>query len=82
MNIQDLDRVGSNKTRLIRYLVHQHRKLKVSPMETLEQWPKLQLKCSQEVFAHQDEASSIFNSSLAYEIPVLKVIIVLLGIKL
>ena len=75
MNVEDLVRVGSNKTRLIRHLVHQHRKLKISPTATLQQWPKLQLQCSEEVFAHQDEASAIFNSSLAYEIPVLKVIV-------
>jgi hypothetical protein len=73
LNLDDLHRVGSKFMRALRYLVSEHRKHSKQPKDVLLQWAELQHKDARDVYVHQNAASAHFNSSLVYEVPVLKV---------
>ena len=72
LNIDDHNRVPSTDVRLIRRMVRDNRTRGRSVVETIRQWPKVRAGESVNIFPYNNEADEIFNSTLIYELPVLK----------
>ena len=72
LNIDDYNRVPSTDVRLIRRIIRDHRTRGSSVMQTLHQWPKVRAGESINIFPYNNEADEVFNSTLIYELPVLK----------
>jgi len=72
LNIDGHNRVPSTDVRLIRRIVRDHRTRGRSVIETLRQWPKVRAGESVNIFPYNNEADEIFNSTLIYELSVLR----------
>jgi len=72
LNIDDHNRVPSTDVRLIRRMVRDNRTRGNSVADTIRQWPKVRAGESVNIFPYNNEADEIFNSTLIYELPVLK----------
>lgn len=70
-NIDFHNRLGTTDTRLIRRIVRDARTRGHSAEATLKQWPSVVRGSFRHIFPYQDNADAIFNTALAYEIPVL-----------
>ncbi|MBN1333909.1 MAG: nucleoside kinase, partial [Synergistales bacterium] len=66
------NRTSTTDNRLFRRLVRDYRNRGHSVSETLEQWPSVIRGSMKYVFPFQDQADAMFNSSLPYELGVLK----------
>jgi uridine kinase len=71
MNIDANHRISTSENRLLRRLVRDNKFRSYSPEQTLERWASVRLGEEKNIFPHSEEANLIFNSSLAYEFPVL-----------
>lgn len=71
-NIDFHSRLGTTDTRLLRRLVRDARTRGHSAEATLAQWPSVVRGSFRYIFPYQDNADAIFNTALAYEVPVLK----------
>ena len=58
--------------RLLRRMVRDNRSRGYSPSTTLGTWMKVRSGEEKHVFPYQDNADALFNTSLAYELSVLK----------
>ena len=58
--------------RLLRRMVRDNRVRGYSPSQTLKSWADVRKGEEKYIFPFQDEADTIFNSTLAYELAVLK----------
>lgn len=65
-------RLPSSDARLIRRLVRDNRFRRLDPMETFRMWPKVLAGEAKWINPYRGEADEEFDSSLAYELPVLK----------
>ena len=72
LNIDDHNRVPSTDVRALRRLIRDNRTRGHGVLNTLRQWPKVRLGESVNIFPYNNEADEIFNSTLVYELPVLK----------
>ena len=72
LNIDDHNRVPSTDVRLIRRMVRDNRTRGRDACGTLRQWPKVRAGESVNIFPYNNEADEVFNSTLIYELPVLK----------
>ncbi|MCC6547544.1 nucleoside kinase [Candidatus Sumerlaeota bacterium] len=72
LNIDDHNRIGSGDTRLIRRLVRDSRYRGYDGVATLTRWPSVRRGEEKNIFPYQDNADIIFNSSLPYEVLILK----------
>jgi len=72
LNIDDHNRVPSTDVRALRRLVRDNRTRGHSVIDTLRQWPKVRTGESVNIFPYNNEADEVFNSTLVYELPVLK----------
>ena len=72
LNIDDYNRISTTDTRLIRRLVRDKKYRGYNGEHTLEMWPKVNDGEANNIFRFQEEADIIFNSSLIYELNVLK----------
>jgi len=72
LNIDDHNRVPSTDVRLIRRMIRDNRTRGNSVVDTIRQWPKVRAGESVNIFPYNNEADEIFNSTLIYELPVLK----------
>jgi len=66
------NRIGTTDTRLLRRMLRDYRTRGHSPEATLMQWPSVVRGSHRHIFPYQENADTLFNTSLAYEIPVLK----------
>lgn len=66
------NRIGTTDTRLLRRMLRDYRTRGHSPESTLIQWPSVIRGSHRHIFPYQDNADALFNTSLAYEFPVLK----------
>ena len=66
------NRVGTTDTRLLRRMVRDYRTRGHSPEATLLQWPSVVRGSHRHIFPYQENADTLFNTSLAYELCVLK----------
>ncbi|GHV55413.1 nucleoside kinase [Synergistales bacterium] len=72
VSIDTYNRIGTTDIRLIRRLVRDYRTRGHSPERTLSMWPSVVRGAHRHVFPYQQSADTLFNSSLVYEIGVLK----------
>ena len=72
LNIDDHNRVPSTDVRLIRRMIRDNRTRGRDACGTIRQWPKVRAGESVNIFPYNNEADEIFNSTLIYELPVLK----------
>ena len=72
MNIDEHNRIPSTDGRLIRRLVRDARTRGASATRTISMWPSVRRGEEKNIFPYQEEADVMFNSSLSYELAVLK----------
>lgn len=72
LNIDYYNRISTTDTRLIRRIVRDNQFRGYSAMHTLKMWPSVNKGEAKNIFAYQEEANVMFNSSLIYELSVLK----------
>ncbi|MCE5202407.1 MAG: nucleoside kinase [Synergistaceae bacterium] len=71
-NLDLHNRIGTTDTRLLRRMVRDYRTRGYSPQATLLQWPSVVRGSHRHIFPYQENADTLFNTALAYELSVLK----------
>jgi len=72
LNLDNLNRLSTSDTRLIRRIVRDSRDRDYSAAETLGRWPSVRRGEEKNIFPYQEDADAIFNSALIYEYSALK----------
>lgn len=72
LNIDYYNRISTTDSRLIRRAVRDYKFRGYDAAHTLEMWPAVNRGEFQNIFTFQEEADAMFNSSLIYELGVLK----------
>ena len=72
LNIDYYNRISTTDTRLIRRIVRDNQFRGYSALHTLKMWSSVNKGEAENIFAYQEEADVMFNSSLIYELSVLK----------
>ena len=72
LNIDYYNRISTTDTRLIRRIVRDYQFRGYNAIHTLEMWPSVNRGEFDNIFKYQEEADVMFNSSLIYELSVLK----------
>jgi len=72
LNLDNLNRISTSDTRLIRRLVRDSRSRGYKASETLARWPSVRRGEEKNIFPYQEDADAIFNSALIYEYSALK----------
>lgn len=72
LNIDEHNRIPSTDGRLIRRLVRDARSRGTSARNTIAMWESVRRGEEENIFPFQEEADAMFNSSLLYELAVLK----------
>jgi uridine kinase len=72
MNIDNEHRVSSSDSRLLRRMVRDHQFRGYNAADTVLRWPSVRLGEERHIFAYQEKADFMFNSSLIYEQAVLR----------
>ena len=72
LNIDYFNRISTTDTRLIRRIVRDYQFRGYSAMHTLKMWQSVNNGEAKNIFPYQEEADVMFNSSLIYELSVLK----------
>ena len=70
--MDNLNRIATTDSRLIRRIVRDHRTRGNSATDTLRRWESVRRGEDKHIFPNQEQADVMFNSSLFYEIAVLK----------
>jgi uridine kinase len=72
LNIDNHNRVSTTDNRLIRRMVRDYRYRRYSARETISRWQSVRQGEEKHIFPFQEEADTMFNSALLYELAVLK----------
>ena len=72
LNIDYYNRISTTDTRIIRRIVRDNQFRGYTALHTLEMWDSIKRGEEKNIFPYQEEADSMFNSSLIYELAVLK----------
>ena len=72
LNIDYYNRISTTDTRLIRRIVRDYNFRGYSAKHTLSMWDSVNRGEEKNIFPYQEQADSMFNSSLVYELSVLK----------
>ncbi len=72
INLDDHNRIRTTDVRLLRRMVRDVRMRNTSPTKTIDMWPKVRAGEEKWIFPYQERADVMFNTSLHYELPVLK----------
>jgi len=72
INLDDHNRIRTTDVRLLRRIVRDMRFRSTSPEKTIDMWPKVRAGEEKWIFPNQEKADVMFNTSLHYELPVLK----------
>lgn len=72
LNVDEHNRIATTDGRLIRRMVRDFRTRGASPKRTLAMWQSVRRGEERNIFPYQEEADVMFNSSLIYELAVLK----------
>ena len=72
MNIDDYNRIPSTDTRIIRRIVRDNKFRGCSAINTINRWPSVRRGEEKNIFPYQENADIMFNSSLVYELCLLK----------
>ena len=82
LNLDDHNRIRTTEARLLRRMVRDHHFRGTPPEQTMEMWPSVRRGEEKYIFPYQEEADVMFNSSLVYEIAILKKYVYPMLIKL
>lgn len=72
LNLDRHNRVSTTDTRLLRRIVRDARERGYSARDTISRWESVRRGEKRYIFPFQENADIMFNSALAYELPVLK----------
>lgn len=72
ISIDNHNRIPTTDNRLLRRMIRDNKYRGYSALDTLKRWPSVKRGEDKNIFPYQEEADSIFNSALLYEISVLK----------
>ncbi len=72
LNLDDHNRIRTTDVRLLRRIVRDKQFRGFLPEETLALWPRVRRGEEKYIFAYQENADSMFNTALHYELPILK----------
>lgn len=72
LNIDENNHISTSDNRLLRRIVRDNRVRGITPEETLMRWHSVRRGESRNIFPFQENADAIFNSALAYELPLLR----------
>ena len=72
LNLDDHNRIRTTDVRLLRRIVRDKQFRGYPPEETLSLWPNVRRGEEKYIFAYQENADSMFNTALHYELPILK----------
>ena len=72
INLDDHNRIRTTDVRLLRRIVRDHQFRATPPEETLAMWPSVRRGEETWIFPYQENADSMFNTALHYELPFLK----------
>ncbi len=72
LNVDDHNRIPTTDSRLLRRIVRDNRERDKTAAQTISMWPKVREGEEKYIFPYQEEADMIFNSSLIYELSILK----------
>ena len=72
LNLDDHNRIRTTDVRLLRRLVRDNQFRGTLPEETLAMWLNVRRGEEKYIFAYQENADSMFNTALHYELPILK----------
>ncbi len=72
LNLDRHNRVSTTDTRLLRRIVRDARERGYSALDTIARWESVRRGEKRYIFPYQENADIMFNSALAYELPVLK----------
>lgn len=72
LNIDDYNRISTTDSRLLRRMLRDSKYRNHPAIATLKMWPSVRRGEEKYIFPFQEEADVMFNSSLVYEIAVLK----------
>jgi uridine kinase len=72
LNIDDHNRISSSDARLLRRMVRDFSYRGYDAVDTLERWSSVRRGEEKNIFPYQDNADTVFNSALPYEISALK----------
>ncbi|MDE6267419.1 MAG: nucleoside kinase [Muribaculaceae bacterium] len=64
--------VPTSDNRLLRRIIRDHKYRGTSPLETIRRWPSVRRGEEKWIFPYQENADSMFNSSLIFELGVMK----------
>ena len=72
LNIDEHNRISTSDGRLVRRMVRDARTRGAQAKDTIARWNSVRQGEEKNIFPYQEEADVVFNSSLIYELPVLK----------
>lgn len=72
LNIDYYNRISTTDTRLIRRIARDHKFRGYSALHTLQMWDSVNKGEQKYIFPYQEDADCMFNSSIIYELAVLK----------
>ena len=72
LNLDDHNRIRTTDVRLLRRVVRDNQFRGYAPEVTLEVWPRVRNAEEKYIFTYQENADSMFNTALHYELPILK----------
>ena len=72
LNLDDHNRIRTTDVRLLRRIVRDNQFRNYPPEVTLDIWPRVRKAEEKYIFTHQENADSMFNTALQYELPILK----------
>ncbi|NLM51495.1 MAG: nucleoside kinase [Firmicutes bacterium] len=72
LNVDRHTRIHTTDTRLLRRIIRDHQFRGHNALETIRRWPSVRRGEERNIFRLQEEADIMFNSSLVYELAVLK----------
>lgn len=72
INLDDHNRIRTTDVRLLRRIVRDYQFRGTMPAATLTMWPSVRRGEEKWIFPYQEQADSVFNTALHYELPILK----------
>ena len=72
LNLDDHNRIRTTDVRLLRRIVRDNQFRGYPPETTLDIWPRVRKAEEKYIFTFQENADSMFNTALHYELPILK----------
>lgn len=73
LNVDEHNRIPTTDGRLLRRMVRDNRTRGYSALKTIAAWPSVRLGEERNIFPFQERADIMVNSSMIYELPVLKI---------